>query len=68
MYDFRSRLIHGDLDLRYQHNDHDAEPEFEQFWDQIHECEDLATAVLLATLQKLCLKRTYSLDFKYALK
>lgn len=67
MYDFRSRLIHGDTDLLFRHNDFDGTPEFEKSWSERYECEGLAAAVLLATLQYLCINKTYSLEFKYSL-
>ena len=68
MYDFRSRLIHGDVDLPFAHNDFDATPEFEGFWADLWECETLATAILLATLQKLCLAKAYRLEFNYSVQ
>jgi len=68
MYDFRSRLIHGDMDIFFQHNGDDAGDEFEKMWNEINECEALATAVLLATLQRLCVKKIYSIEFQYSLK
>lgn len=68
MYDFRSRLLHGDMDLLYQHNHYDADPIYETLWDEFYECEAVATAMLIATLQDLCKRRSYSLEFGYRLK
>jgi hypothetical protein len=68
MYDFRSRLLHGDVDLLYQHNLHDADPAYEKIWDELYECEQLATAILLSTLQNLCRRNSYSLEFEYTLR
>jgi hypothetical protein len=68
MYDFRSRLLHGDMDLPYQHNSYDADPEYEKIWNELYECESLATAILLSTLQNLCQRNSYSLEFSYTLE
>lgn len=68
MYDFRSRLLHGDMDLLYQHNSYDGDPAYEKIWDELYECEQLATAMLLSTLQNLCRRNSYSLEFRYSLK
>ena len=68
MYDFRSRLLHGDMDLLYQHNTHDADPTYEKIWKELYECESLATAMLLSTLQNMCQRNSYSLEFCFTLK
>ncbi|HEX5337766.1 MAG TPA: hypothetical protein VFW53_04945 [Gallionella sp.] len=68
MYDFRSRLLHGDMDLLYQHNTHDADPTHEKISKELCECESLATAMLLSTLQNLCQRNSYSLEFGFTLK
>jgi hypothetical protein len=47
MYDFRSRFVHGDLDMPSPFSD-DAE-----YWITMDENADLATAVLLASIQEL---------------
>jgi len=65
MYDFRSRLVHGDLDLIYAHNQFDATEAHERFSEGIWDCEMLATSMLLATLQKMCSENRISLDFRY---
>lgn len=68
MYDFRSRLLHGDMDLLYQHNTYDADPEYEKIRSELYECETLAAAILISTLQNLCQRGSYSLEFTYTLK
>jgi hypothetical protein len=68
MYDFRSRLLHGDIDILYQHNTHDATPAYEEIWHELNECEQMATAILLSTLQNLCQRNNYSLEFGYMAK
>lgn len=64
MYDFRSRFIHGDIDIPFSYID--AEPDFERFHSDLFGSEDIALATLLATLQKMATMDLYSLDFSYA--
>lgn len=68
MYDFRSRLLHGDMDMLFQHNTDDATPAYEKNFGELNECEQLATAILLSTLQNLYERNSYSLEFRYAVK
>ncbi len=67
MYDYRSRFLHGDLDIIYSHNDFDATKEYEMFTEELGRCESVATAILISTLQKMCLEGRYTLDFGYKL-
>lgn len=65
MYDFRSRLVHGDVDIVYFHNEYDATQAHERFSEDLFKCETIATALLLSTIQEMCLQNTFKLDFKY---
>lgn len=66
MYDFRSRFIHGDLDFTYQHNVHDATPEHEKFHSELWRATTLASSVLVASLQEMCIRNLFELSFRYA--
>lgn len=61
MYDFRSRLIHGDKNFHYQGYDGVLE---EEFSDKLAESERLAITTLISTLQKMCVNQMLDLDFK----
>ncbi len=52
MYDLRSRVIHGQLDFSSAYSTGGG-PEDERFYKDLGEATDLATALLLATLQQL---------------
>lgn len=67
MYDYRSRLLHGDLDIIFSHNDFDATNEHEKFTIELGRCESVATAILISTLQNMCVEGRYTLDFGYKL-
>lgn len=68
MYNFRSRLLHGDRDLVFPYNDYDASEEFEDFHGVRFNHECTAIGLLFATLQKMCAEGRYELEFEYALK
>ena len=68
MYNFRSRLLHGDRDLVFPYNDYDASEEFHDFHGVRFNHECTATGLLFATLQKMCAEGRYELEFEYALK
>ncbi|PHM19492.1 MAG: hypothetical protein CK604_11800 [Curvibacter sp. PD_MW3] len=67
VYDFRSRLLHGDVDLPLRFTEFDAVKKFEDFHAELSRNEDLALAVLLATLQWMVVNNTTQLNFTYAL-
>jgi hypothetical protein len=67
MYDFRSRLIHGDVDLPFRHNPYDATPDFEKFRNELSNTESLAVALLIASLQTMCQRNLFELNFSYRL-
>ena len=67
MYNYRSRFIHGEIPFPNYFSEADATPEYEKFFEKTEECVDIATSILLASLQELIRRKWYSLDFKYSL-
>jgi hypothetical protein len=65
MYDFRSRFLHGDIDLLYPHNVHQQASRYDRFQNQMFESESTAISVLFATLQRMCVDDRYELKFSY---
>jgi hypothetical protein len=68
VYDFRSRLIHGDVDIPVRFTTFDGVEKYEKFHAERYDHEALATAVLIATLQWMIKSNLYSLDFYYSVK
>lgn len=68
VYDFRSRLIHGDVDVPLRFSQFDAVEKFERFHEELHRNENLALAALLGTLHWMITHKVHSLDFAYALR
>jgi hypothetical protein len=64
MYDHRSRVIHGDLDIAFRHSNSGTEG-ISDFFDRLYESERVATAVLLSTLQRMCAEQKHELSFRY---
>jgi len=67
MYDFRSRFIHGDLDIPLHFHNSGAK-EFEQFYDDLYRTTDIATITLIATFQKMIINKWTNLSFKYSVE
>ena len=67
MYNFRSRLVHGDLDIPPNYFDYEDIDE-EKFQKEIFEATILAVAILTTTLQQLIIKNETDLKFKYILE
>jgi hypothetical protein len=65
MYNFRSSLIHGDLNFSGLYQLYDATPEIEKYDKALIESTDLAVAVLSATLQQLISRNWKGLRFSY---
>ena len=65
MYDFRSRLLHGDMDLPLRYSGFDAVPGFEKHFDDLCDYEGIGLAALIATLQVMIKNRWSSLSFRY---
>jgi len=68
VYDFRSRLIHGDVDIPLRFTTFDGVEKYEKFQSERYEHEALATAVLIATLQWMIKRNEHRLEFEYAVK
>lgn len=68
VYDFRSRLIHGDVDIPARFTEFDAGEKVEKFHSEIYDHESIALAVLLGTLQWMVEHECHELAFKYALE
>lgn len=68
VYDFRSRLIHGDVDLPVRFSRFNAAEKYESFHDELHRNEKVALAALVGTLQWMVMNNRYELDFAYALR
>jgi hypothetical protein len=65
MYNFRSSLIHGDLNFSGLYQLYDATPEIEKYDRALLESTDLAVAVLTVTLQQLISRNWKGLRFTY---
>jgi hypothetical protein len=63
MYDYRSRLLHGDIDInpKYATRWFESSDEFDE---ETFECQALATSILLSTMQELCVNNSHQLDFE----
>jgi hypothetical protein len=68
IYDYRSRFVHGDLDIPLAHCRHYATSEIESFDSEVDECKLLATAILIAALQRCVDRGWHSLDFDYVIR
>lgn len=67
VYDFRSRFLHGDVDVPLRFTDFTAIKKFEDFHAELSRNEDLALAVLLSTLQWMISHSSKELLFEYCL-
>ncbi len=65
MYDFRSRLLHGDMDLPLRYSHFNAVPDFKRHYDDLDDFEGLGLAALVATLQTMIKNNWRGLDFGY---
>jgi hypothetical protein len=68
MYDYRSRLLHGDIDIPLEYTPYDGEDRFMSFLGDTAESTQIAEAMLIATLQKMVSKNIYELNFRYTLE
>lgn len=64
-YDFRSRLIHGDIDIPFSYSFYEGHPKYENLSDELGESRLLAVSVLLSSVQKLIIEEKKELSFKY---
>lgn len=67
LYDFRSRLVHGDIDFPLAHTPYDAVETYEKFSEEASDAESRALAILIATFQRLVIRKQHKLDFQYKL-
>lgn len=65
VYDFRSRLLHGDIDIPLRFSEYDAVKKYEDFHSELYRHEGLAMAALIATLQSLAQRDVNYINFKY---
>lgn len=65
MYDFRSRFLHGDMDLPLRYSQFNAVPAFERHYDDLGDYEGLGLAALIATLQVMIRNNWRGLAFGY---
>lgn len=67
VYDFRSRLLHGDVDLPLRFTEFNAVQKYQDYQADLWRNEGLALAVLLATLQWMVVANAKELNFEYVL-
>lgn len=67
MYDLRSRVIHGNVDLPVQYSYYEGNPQHERFHSDIYKAALLAQVMLVVTLQYLVEHNLRELDFRYVL-
>ncbi len=67
MYDYRSRFLHGDINLVFYHHIYDASSENERFENEFYDAEAMALSTLIATFQKMHIDNIYDLKFSYKL-
>ena len=65
MYDFRSRLVHGDIDIPLSHSPYNASPEYENFHQDLGQSGEIAIATLIATFQIMIKNNWNELEFNY---
>jgi len=68
LYDFRSQLLHGSINVPLRYTISDDAPKFNKFVSNITPYENLALAILLATLQKMIKNNWVELNFPRSLK
>jgi hypothetical protein len=67
MYHFRSRLIHGDIELM-PHGFGYSITDDRDYFDELFKATSLAAAILTATLQQMVLTNRQKLVFEYVLR
>jgi len=63
MYGYRSKFVHGALDINNKMVLHDRGERVNTHWINYYENEHLAIAIIIATFQKLIMKNLTELDF-----
>jgi len=68
LYDYRSRLVHGELNFSHKFLLVDNTDKIFNHWMKLYDNQNLAVAVLVASFQKLILSNRTSLDFEMKYK
>lgn len=66
MYDYRSRFLHGDLDIPLAYRKHQHDLPGGDFEIETYDCWGIACSMLVSTLQTLASAGEYELEFSYA--
>ena len=64
-YNFRSRFLHGDLDIPFRYTDEFEHNEILKFSNAQWDAAFFATVLLISTLQEFVLRDVYELYFPY---
>lgn len=65
LYNFRSRLLHGDVNFPLAYSQWDGVDGTDKFYTDVWKAEDLAVAVLWCSLQQLVVRKKSELNFMY---
>ncbi|HIF6199701.1 TPA: hypothetical protein ACX3IX_004688, partial [Vibrio parahaemolyticus] len=65
LYNFRSRLLHGDVNFPLAYSQWDGVDGTDKFYTDVWKAEDLAVAVLWCSLQQLVVRKKSELNFRY---
>jgi hypothetical protein len=65
MYDFRSRLLHGDMDLPLRYSPFNAEADYQRHQSNLSDHEGLGLAALICTIQVMIRNGWRGLEFQY---
>lgn len=66
MYDYRSRFIHGNMNFPNKYLDYST-PEIEKYHQNSFQSEDIAIAILVASIQELVQRGLHDISFSYQL-
>jgi hypothetical protein len=67
MYNLRSRVLHGNLDLPVSYSCYEGHPQYDRFHLGIYTASLLAQVMLVVTIQQLIERNLLEVKFKYAL-
>jgi hypothetical protein len=68
MYDYRSRFVHGDLNIPNKRLYADSSEKIDKYFDSHDSARSLAIATLIATFQKLITENWSKMTFEYVVK
>jgi hypothetical protein len=66
-YNFRSRFIHGDLDIPFKYTEEVDHDEILKFGNETWEATLFTQALLVSTIQELVLRDSHSISFPYTI-